>query len=387
MKNIKILMLLFLMGLIGTGCEEDEGSPELTAPANLIIATTPSEDKPGEITVTFSAENVNYYRVYFGVKDNEKPVEARQGSVTYAYTESGTYTIKVRAHATDAVYIEKTQEITIQLEDDNGDGGEDGEISDEGYTTPESYDGMTLVWQDEFEGDALNMDNWSFEKGTGEWGWGNNELQYYREENTAVSDGYLIITAKEEEFEGSQYTSSRIITKGKQSFQYGRIDMRAKLPHGQGMWPALWMLGDNFDTEGWPKSGEIDMMEMVGGGVKDGQVHGTLHWETETEGGGKQHASYGSGNANGPYTLGSGKFADEFHVFTLIWDENAIKWFVDDEQFFEVDIRPEDLSEFHQKFFLIFNVAVGGQWPGSPDASTTFPQRMVVDYVRVFQEN
>lgn len=374
-------MLLFLMGLIAA-CEEDEGSPQLTVPANLTIATVPTEDKPGEITVTFSAENVNYYRVYFGVKDNEKPVEARQGSATYTYTESGTYTIKVRAHATDAVYIEKTQEITIQLEDDNGDDGEDGEISGEGYTTPESYEGMTLVWQDEFGGDALNMDNWSFEKGTGEWGWGNNELQYYREENTTVRDGYLVITAKEEEFEGSQYTSSRIITKGKQSFQYGRIDMRAKLPHGQGIWPALWMLGDNFDTEGWPKSGEIDMMEMVGGGVKDGQVHGTLHWDNNGS-----HATYGSGDANGPYTLASGKFADEFHVFTIIWDENAIKWFVDDEQFFEVDIRPEDLSEFHQKFFLIFNVAVGGQWPGSPDASTTFPQQMVVDYVRVFQEN
>src|SRR5699024_5040647 len=160
-----------------------------------------------------------------GVNENERPIEVRQGSATYTYTESGNYIIKVRAHANDAVYIEKTQEISIDL-------GGDGEISDEGYATPESYEGMTLVWQDEFEGDVLNSDNWTHEIGTGEWGWGNNELQYYRQENTAVKDGYLIISAKEETFEGSNYTSSRIITQGKQSFQYGRIDIRAKLPYG-----------------------------------------------------------------------------------------------------------------------------------------------------------
>lgn len=368
-------MLLFLTGLIGTACQEDEGSPQLTAPSNLSITTTPTEGKPGEITVAFWAENANYYKIYFGVNENERPVEVRQGSATYTYTESGNYTIKVRAHANDAVYIEKTQEVTIDL-------GDNGEIADEGYATPESYDGMTLVWRDEFDGDALNSSNWTHEIGTGEWGWGNNELQYYRQENTAVRDGYLFITAQEEAFEGSDYTSSRIITQGKQSFQYGRIDIRAKLPYGQGIWPALWLLGDNFATEGWPKSGEIDLMEMVGGGEKDSQVHGTIHWDNNGA-----HASYGSGQANGPYTLEGAKFADEFHVFTLIWDENAIKWLVDDEQFFEADIKPEGLSEFHQKFFLIFNVAVGGQWPGSPDASTTFPQQMVVDYVRVFQEN
>lgn len=367
-------MLLFLMGLIAA-CEEDEGSPQLTIPTDLTISTAPTEDKPGEITVTFSAENTNYYKVYFGEEEGERPVEVRQGPATYTYTKSGTYTIKVRAHATDAVYIESTREVTINLADD-------GEISGDGYTTPESYEGMTLVWSDEFEGNGLNLENWTHEVGTGEWGWGNNELQYYRAENTAVKDGYLIITAKEEVYEGSNYTSSRIITQGKQSFQYGRIDIRAKLPYGQGIWPALWLLGDSFATDGWPKSGEIDLMEMVGGGEKDSQVHGTIHWDNNGA-----HASYGSGDASGPYTLTTGKFADEFHVFTIIWDENAIKWFVDDEQFFEADIKPEGLSEFHQKFFLIFNVAVGGNWPGSPDASTVFPQQLIVDYVRVFQEN
>lgn len=366
---------MFLIGILGTACKEDEGSPSSTLPTDLSLTTTLTPDKPGEITIDFSANNVNFYKVYFGDKQNETPITTQEKTIKHTYTASGTYTIKVQAHANDADYIDKIQEITIQLEDDNG------EVSDEGYTTPETYEGMTLVWQDEFEGDALNAGNWTNEIGTGEWGWGNGELQYYRKENTAVKDGYLIITAKKEGFEGSQYTSSRIVTQGKQSFQYGRIDIRAKLPHGQGIWPALWLLGDNFSSVGWPKSGEIDLMEMVGGGVKDSQVHGTLHWDHNGS-----HASYGSGQANGPYTLEGAKFSDEFHVFTLIWDKNAIKWLVDDKQFFEVDIKPEGLSEFHQKFFLIFNVAVGGQWPGSPDASTTFPQQMVVDYVRVFQK-
>lgn len=376
MKSIKILLVLIGIGALLVACKEDEGSPPLTTPTDLTVAVKQAEDKPAEVTVEFSAKNVNFYKVYFGDKQDESPITTQEKSVKYTYSASGTYIIKVQAHATDAAYVEKTQEVVIQLDEGNG------EVSDDGYTTPESYEGMTLVWQDEFEGDALNTANWTYEIGTGEWGWGNNELQYYREENTAVKDGYLIITAKKEDFSGSKYTSSRIITKGKQSFQYGRIDMRAKLPQGQGIWPALWMLGDNFDTEGWPKSGEIDMMEMVGGGEKDSQVHGTLHWDNNGS-----HASYGSGNANGPYTLANGKFADEFHVFTIIWDENAIKWYVDDNKFFEVDISPEGLSEFHQKFFFIFNVAVGGQWPGSPNESTTFPQQMIVDYVRVFQNN
>lgn len=266
--------------------------------------------------------------------------------------------------------------IAEDAEEENPDGGSDDvSIPTTGYTTPESYDGMSLVWQDEFEGEELSPDNWTFETGTGENGWGNNELQYYKEENTSVQDGYLIITAKKEAYEGREYTSSRIVTQGKQSFKYGRVDIRAALPQGQGIWPALWMLGESLSTVSWPASGEIDIMEMIGGEGKDNQVHGTVHWD---EAG--QHASYGQGA-----TLEEGVFADEFHVFSIVWDENKITWYLDDVQFNVIDITPENLSEFHEEFFFIFNVAVGGNWPGAPDNSTQFPQSMIVDYVRVFQ--
>ena len=140
---------------------------------------------------------------------------------------------------------------------------EEPKIPSGGYSTPENYSGMSLVWRDEFEGHTLNPSDWKHE--TGGSGWGNNELEYYQEKNTAVHDGYLIITAEKENVGGKNYTSSRIITQGKKEFQYGRVDIRALLPKGQGIWPALWMLGANVTTVGWPACGEIDIMEMIGG--------------------------------------------------------------------------------------------------------------------------
>ncbi|MEO0639590.1 MAG: glycoside hydrolase family 16 protein, partial [Bacteroidota bacterium] len=167
-------------------------------------------------------------------------------------------------------------------------------------------------------------------------------------------------------------------TRDKQSFQYGRVDIRALLPKGQGIWPALWMLGSNFSSVGWPRCGEIDIMELVGGGEgKDDVVHGTVHWEQDG-----QRALFG-----GDYQLPTGIFNDEFHVFSIIWTENAIRWLVDDIEYHVINTSPAELDEFRNSFFFIFNVAVGGDWPGSPDGSTEFPQMMVVDYVRVFQPN
>ena len=249
-----------------------------------------------------------------------------------------------------------------------------------GYTTPESYAGMTLIWQDEFTGDVVNEDFWTFEIGNGSSGWGNNELQYYRKENTYIKEENLVIEAKQEFFSGSNYTSSRMITKDKFDFQYGRVDIRAALPKGQGIWPALWMLGANFSEVGWPYCGEIDIMEMVGGSGRENTVHGTLHWDNN----GSYACTCEQGNS---YTLNSGTFADEYHVFSITWDETAISWYVDDTIYKTVDITPAALSEFRDNFFFIFNVAVGGNWPGSPNSTTVFPQRMIVDYVRVFQEN
>jgi beta-glucanase (GH16 family) len=246
-----------------------------------------------------------------------------------------------------------------------------------GYTTPVSYGGMALVWSDEFDGENLNATDWTFETGNGSGGWGNNELQFYRSENTSLVDGNLIITARKESYMGSNYTSSRIKTQDKKVFQYGRVDIRAVLPKGQGIWPALWMLGNNISSVGWPSCGEIDIMEMVGGSNRENTVYGTAHWD---EGG---HACNCDGDHG--YTLTSGTFNDKFHVFSLVWTDTALTWYVDDVQFAALDITTEVRSELKEESFFIFNVAVGGNWPGNPDATTIFPQRMIVDYIRFFQ--
>ena len=249
-------------------------------------------------------------------------------------------------------------------------------IPETGYSTPESYDGMELVWSDEFDASSIDNSNWTFETGTGNWGWGNNELQYYQENNTSIIDGNLVIEARKESVDNSNYTSSRIITRDKISFKYGRVDIRAVMPEGQGIWPALWMLGSNHFQVGWPTCGEIDIMEMIGGGDgRDNVLRGTAHWN---QGG---HVSYGQG-----YTHES-NLSDEYHVYSIIWDDQNIRWYFDDINFNTMDITSEALSAFHNNFYFIMNVAVGGVWPGSPDNTTLFPQWMIVDYIRVFQEN
>lgn len=275
-------------------------------------------------------------------------------------------TFRIVVNSVDnATNISTNVTVTIKNDDENV------IIPVDGYATPTSYAGYKLVWQDEFNGNAVSND-WTFE--IGDHGWGNNELQYYTNgDNVTVNNGKLIIEARKESFQGAPYTSTRMITMNKQSFQYGRVDIRAVLPEGQGIWPALWMLGSNFSSVGWPACGEIDIMELVG--HEPSTVHGTVHWDNNG------HAEYGNG-----YTLSSGKkFGDEFHVFSIIWDENSIKWYVNDIQFNEVAITQGHMTEFHAPFFFIFNIAVGGNWPGYPDATTVFPQQMVVDYVRVFQ--
>ncbi len=242
-----------------------------------------------------------------------------------------------------------------------------------GPDSPTSYPGMSLLWADEFEGPGINNDNWTFEIGSGDWGWGNNELQYYtRGENASIVDGNLIIEAREDDTR--RFTSTRMITKGKFDFQYGRVDIRAALPKGQGIWPALWMLGSNISTVGWPACGEIDIMELLG--HQPNKVHGTAHWSDNSD-----HKSYGKSKT----LSGTRTFNDDFHVFSIIWTENSIKWLLDDVQYNELNISSAGLSELQKNQFFIFNVAVGGNWPGNPDATTPFPQQMIVDYIRVFQ--
>lgn len=248
----------------------------------------------------------------------------------------------------------------------------------EGPVSAMAYSGYSLFWSDEFSGDGLNTDYWSYELGTGSNGWGNNELQYYRQENTAVAEGLLIIEAREQQFGGRQYTSSRLTTQTKMSFTYGRVDIRAALPRGQGVWPALWSLGARFDSVGWPESGEIDIMEMIGGSGREDTVHGTAHWQDSA---GLKRDQSGSHTLSGNRTL-----ADGFHVFSLVWTPQSLSWFIDDIQYHTMTLdESADLNAFQHPFFLIFNVAIGGNWPGRPNANTQFPQRMLVDYVRVFQ--
>ncbi|MED5309576.1 MAG: family 16 glycosylhydrolase, partial [Pseudomonadota bacterium] len=263
-------------------------------------------------------------------------------------------------------------------------GGDDGWIIPNyaGHISPSNYDDYELVWADEFDGSEINTDNWSFD--VGGWGWGNNERQFHTSRNAYVKDGMLVIRAQEEEYGGNPYTSSRLKTQGKQNFLYGRIDIRARLPEGQGMWPALWMLGSNFSEVSWPKSGEIDIMEMVGGSNREYTVHGTAHWNN-----GGINADYSPAYYGGSKTKTDGKtLADQFHVFSIVWTRDSIIWYLDDVQYHIMALNNSaDLAPFRKEFFFIFNIAVGGNWPGYPDSTTVFPQRMVVDYVRVFQQN
>ena len=236
-----------------------------------------------------------------------------------------------------------------------------------------------LIWSDEFDETGLpDSTYWTFEEGGG--GFGNNEIQYYTSndlDNARIEDGRLIITAREESMGGRNYTSARMITRDKLSFRYGKIEARIRLPYTQGIWPAFWMLGDNISEVSWPACGEIDIMEFIGGAGNESTIHGTAHWDNNGS-----HAEYG-----GSYTLESGIFADDYHVFSIEWDETSIRWFIDDHQYHEIDITPGGLSEFHNEFFILLNVAVGGNWPGYPDDTSVFPQTMEVDYVRVYKKS
>jgi beta-glucanase (GH16 family) len=368
----KLRTLILAIFVIAIGCDEKEKDEEVIVPTNLAIEIEAATNGSGKVSVTATAEGAKYFTIFFGESSADAPIVTNDGKAEHTYGSSGTYTIKVQAHAAITAYITEEKTVTVTIPTN-------AVIPTEGYTTPASYSGMTLVWQDEFNGPTINESDWTFEIGRGSNGWGNDELEYYKKENAEIQEGNLVITAKKESAGGANYTSTRMITKGKQSFQYGRIDIRAVLPQGKGIWPALWMLGDNIGSVGWPKCGEIDIMEMIGGGVNDQKVYGTLHWDENNQ--------YKCTCGGPSHTLASGKYADKFHVFSIVWTESLIIWYVDDTEFLRTDISPADRSEFRAKQFFIFNVAVGGRWPGSPDATTIFPQRMIVDYVRVFQNN
>src|ERR1039457_2249753 len=246
-----------------------------------------------------------------------------------------------------------------------------------------------LVWSDEFaqaDGSSPDPTKWGFDIGNGSGGWGNNQLEYdtSRTNNARIVGGQLVIEAAQESYGGKSYTSARMLTKGNASWAYGRMEARIKIPRGQGIWPAFWMLGTNIDSVGWPTCGETDIMENIGKTSDQGTAHGTIHGP---QSGGDYNGGAGVG---GSYTLpGGAALADDFHIFAMEWTINQIKWFVDSSQYYTA--TPANLPSggawvFTQPQFLILNVAVGGNWPGNPDGTMIFPQQMLVDYVRVYAD-
>jgi len=243
-----------------------------------------------------------------------------------------------------------------------------------------------LSWSDEFDGAAgasIDRSRWTFDIGGD--GWGNEELETYtdRPRNASLDgNGRLVIEADRERLTGPdgherEFTSARLKSQGLFSQANGRFEARMKIPRGQGLWPAFWMLGADIESVGWPACGEIDIMENIG--KEPATVHGTFHGPGYS----------GAAGPGAPYVLpGGAPFAEDFHIFAIEWEPSAVRWYVDGNLY---ETRtPADLPAgtrwvFDHPFFIIMNVAVGGSWPGAPDATTVFPQRMLVDYVRVYK--
>lgn len=356
MKN-KLYLFIFLSVVASLfGCDDSDGSVE--NPTATIICSTHEllfDSDAGTATVNISV--TNEWTIY-STADwlSVSPGSSINPSETVTVTVEKNYDTSART----ASLVVKSGSVrdTINVE-------QVGDVSDE-IVAPEGY---SLVWHDEF--DAGISPDWTFETGNGSSGWGNNELEYYRQDNATVSDGALKITTKKESYEGYSYTSARMKTMGKRNWTYGIIEARMKLPSFTGSWPAFWMLGENVSEVGWPACGEIDIMEHIN---TESRTYGTIHWYAD------DNASYGGNTTVADVT--------SYHVYGIEWDENSIKWYVDGVQFHEVSIKDNinGTDEFHRNFFVLLNLAVGGNWPGFTVDDNAFPATMYVDYVRVFQK-
>lgn len=354
-QKYKIMLSVFVAAFLFFSCSGDNGGTTggdtILKPTNLTVVATPvgvstqnpNGDGSGTVNFTISATNATSYKVALG--DGETR-ETSSGTLSYTYTVSGTnsYTIYVSAY-NGAQFISTSFPVTI-------------------YVAPKA------IWSDEFNVDgAPDATKWAYDIGIGDWGWGNNEAQYYtsRADNVKVQNGVLKIIAQRENYSGSNYTSARIKTQGKFTFKYGRVEMRAKLPSGGGTWPALWMLGNNITTAGWPACGEIDIMEHLGNQLN--KIYGTLH-----------HPGHSGGNADSR-TVDIANATSEFHIYALDWRADAIKFYVDNQLFYT--FTNTSSLPFNQNFFLIINCAIGGNFGGTIDpnfVSSTYE----VDYIRVF---
>lgn len=349
MKQIKVSVLLLVLSVIFTGasCKKngDNGGGQ-TAPSGLTVSATVSTDGSGAVAFTAAATNAVSYDYEFGDGSIQT---AASGAVSYKYTLVGTntFTVTVTAKSSSGLTAKKSIQVTVTVQAAT----------------------LSLVWAEEFNVDgAPNTSKWGYDLGAG--GWGNNELQYYtsRPENAVVLNGVLKITAIKESYSGSSYTSARLLSKDKFSFKYGKIDVRAKLPDGGGTWPAIWMLGNNIGTAGWPACGEIDIMEHVGN--TPGKIYGTLH-----------HPGHSGGNGDGS-TVMIPDATTAFHNYILEWNASTIKFYVDTQLFYT--FANNNSLPFNQNFFVILNMAMGGNFGGTVSPSFT-AATLEIDYVRVYQ--
>lgn len=343
MKKGIVVVILSVFAFVSCGKDNGVGGGSNLPPLNLVISATVSTDNSGNVTFLATATNATTYDFDYG---NGIFATVASGSVTYRYPTSGSYTVNVIAKNSSGQTISKSIQITVSV-------------------------AVSLVWSDEFNTPgAPDPTKWGYDIGTGSGGWGNNELQYYtnRSDNVIVSNGTLKIIAKREAFSGSAFTSARLLSKDKYSFKYGKVEARAKLPAGIGTWPAIWSLGNNISTAGWPACGEIDIMEHVGKDLN--RIHGTLHYPGRS-----------GGNADGNSKIISNA-TTEFHIYTLEWTSSIIKIFVDGDLIHSV-INSGNIP-FNQNFFLILNVAMGGNFGGAVDPIFTSAE-MEVDYIRVYQ--
>lgn len=344
-KKLTVLLLMFSY-FTGASCKKSSSTPPAgVAPTNLVVNAVVSTDGSGKVSFTATADNAVSYEYDFG--DGSYTVTVPSGSTEYVYTMEGTnpYTVKVTAKSSSNLFASKSISINVNHV-------------------------LAVVWSDEFNTDGSpDPTKWGYDLGAG--GWGNNELEYYtnRIENAVVAGGVLKINLIKENYMGSPYTSARMLTKDKYAFKYGKVEARAQMPAGVGTWPAIWMLGSDISTTGWPGCGEIDIMEHLGRDLNN--IYATFHYPGRS-----------GGNANGATKMITNA-TTEFHIYTLEWNAYNMKISVDGEVIHSL-VNTSSIP-FNHDFFLIMNIAIGGNFGGPIVDPAITNATMEVDYVRVYK--
>ncbi len=341
MKILKNLIPLFVFFTLLISCKKDSNNNSIPAPTNLALTAVVNLDSSGEVSFTANAINATSYEFDFGNGILETSIS---GLVKYRYQTASNYTVTVVAKNAGSNTISKSIQITVSL--------------------------TKAFWGDEFDYvGAPNPNKWTYDIGNNN-GWGNGEKQYYtaNSQNVKVENGSLKITTIKENYNGSSYTSARIKSQGKFDFKYGKIEVRAKLPSGGGTWPAIWMLGNNITSVGWPSCGEIDIMEHVGNNLN--KIYGTLHYP-----------AHSGANGNGGTTI-INNATTEFHKYSVDWTSTDIKFYVDNQLFHSV--ANSNAIPFNQNFFMILNCAMGGAFGGNIDTNFS-SATLEIDYIRVYK--